>query len=71
MPSFKIGADLPPSWYLTVAMPGEEGNVVVKDMENECSEQELEAGDEGGAGCVFETGESDLGAELVKRPVTG
>jgi hypothetical protein len=40
--------DFPPSWYLIVAMPGAEGDVVVKDIisENENSESDVGVKDE-------------------------
>ena len=70
IPSCRISADLPLSWYLTVAIPGAEGDVVVKDIESENLELELEAGDKTGGGCGFTWG-GEAETELVKQPVTG
>ena len=59
---------------MTRHQPGEpvpntnEGDVVVKDIENEISELEIEGGDKTGSDCAA-GGETDLGVELVKRPV--
>src|SRR5258707_7062901 len=81
MPSFKMGADFPPSWYLMVAIPVVEGDVVVKDMAKEDSESEVDKDEFGFArkgGTSEETdgrgelgGDSVLATELAKRPVRG
>jgi len=53
-------------------MPGEEGDVVVNDIENESSEADVEVLVERfGSACITAGGESVLDTEFVKRPVTG
>ncbi len=74
IPSSRIGADFPPSWYLIVAMPGAVGDVVVKDIlsEKERSESDVDVKDEGdtGSGLWVRFGGETV-REFVKRPVTG
>ena len=53
MPSLRIGATFPASWYLMVAMPEAEGEVVEKDIIYEQQESDSEAtGELGGVGRV-------------------
>lgn len=82
IPSFRIGADFPPSWYFIVAIPAAESEVVVKDMQREESESDKRwgelggdvtgAGELGGGTTGGELGgDTEMATELAKWPVSG